>query len=143
MITDFMSEMQEASTAKYIVQQYTAATGGLGALNSVSSMYVVGEVNMVQGQIRKDDDDQEVIPSDRNNSESGAYMLWEKNPNLWFLELVVSGCRVSAGSDGTVTWSQSSLKPSQSSKGPPRPLRRFFQVNFNLGVICLLKRFCV
>ncbi|KAI3756860.1 hypothetical protein L1987_56684 [Smallanthus sonchifolius] len=131
----------EASTAKYIVQQYIAATGGFAAMNTVNSMYVVGEVNMVQGQIQEDDQDK---TRGRDGSESGAYMLWQKNPNLWFMELVVSGCRVSAGSDGTVTWTQSSLNPSQSSRGPPRPLRRFFQgldprstVNLFLNAICI------
>lgn len=129
--TDFIQFLQEASRAKYIVQQYIAATGGIAALNSVSSMYVVGEVNMVQGQVNEDCKDN--APSTKDGSESGAYMLWQKSPNLWYLELVVSGCRVSAGSDGAVSWSQSSLNPSQSSKGPPRPLRRFFQVNFYLN----------
>ncbi|XP_076929968.1 uncharacterized protein LOC143594585 [Bidens hawaiensis] len=131
----------EASTAKYIVQQYTAATGGLAAMNTVNSMYVVGEVNMVQCEIQENDQDKTRV---RDGSESGAYMLWQKNPNLWFMELVVSGCRVSAGSDGTVTWTQSSLNPSQSSKGPPRPLRRFFQgldpgstVNLFLNAVCI------
>ncbi|KAK1430334.1 hypothetical protein QVD17_12996 [Tagetes erecta] len=131
----------EASRAKYIVQQYIAATGGFAAMNTVNSMYVVGEVNMVQGKIQEDDQDK---PRGRDGSESGAYMLWQKNPNMWFMELVVSGCRVSAGSDGTVTWTQSSLNPSQSSKGPPRPLRRFFQgidprstVNLFLNAVCI------
>ncbi|MFS7924988.1 hypothetical protein Hanom_Chr03g00279091 [Helianthus anomalus] len=119
----------EASTAKYIVQQYTAATGGSAAMNTINSMYVVGEVNMVQGEIKEDSQDK---TRGKDGSESGAFMLWQKNPNLWFMELVVSGCRVSAGSDGTITWTQSSLNPSQSSKGPPRPLRRFFQVNFTI-----------
>ncbi|KAH0874679.1 hypothetical protein HID58_072041 [Brassica napus] len=50
-----------------------------------------------------------------------------KNPNLWFLELVVSGFKISAGSDGKVAWNQSSTQPSQAHRGPPRPLRRFFQ----------------
>nr|XP_043630576.1 uncharacterized protein LOC122601909 [Erigeron canadensis] len=131
----------EASTAKYIVQQYIAATGGLAALDSVSSMYTVGEVNMVQGQIHSHDQENTTIT---DGSESGAFMLWQKSPNLWYLELVVSGCKVSAGSDGTVNWSQSSLNPSQSSKGPPRPLRRFFQgldprstANLFLYAICI------
>ncbi|XP_076903486.1 uncharacterized protein LOC143558550 [Bidens hawaiensis] len=121
----------EASTAKYIVQQYTAATGGLAAMNTVNSMYVVGEVNMEQCETQENDQDKTRV---RDGSESGAYMLWQKNPNLWFMELVVSGCRVSAGSDGTVTWTQSSLNPSQSSKGPPRPLRRFFQFGQSQGL---------
>uniref|UniRef100_A0A5B7B1P1 DUF620 family protein n=1 Tax=Davidia involucrata TaxID=16924 RepID=A0A5B7B1P1_DAVIN len=69
--------------------------------------------------------------------------LWQKNPDLWFLELVVSGCKVSAGSNGKVAWSQSSSGPSNASKGPPRPLRRFFQgldprstANLFLNAVC-------
>ncbi|KAJ0610057.1 hypothetical protein HanLR1_Chr00c0279g0735161 [Helianthus annuus] len=110
-------------------------------MNTVNSMYVVGEVNMVQGEIKEDSQDK---TRGKDGSESGAFMLWQKNPNLWFMELVVSGCRVSAGSDGTITWTQSSLNPSQSSKGPPRPLRRFFQgldprstVNLFSNAVCI------
>ncbi|XP_057469149.1 uncharacterized protein LOC130758308 [Actinidia eriantha] len=112
----------EASTAKYIVQQYLAATGGLAALNSVNSMYAVGQVKMVSSDIHQTGD-----MNAKRNCEIGGFVLWQKNPDLWFLELVVSGCKVSAGSDGKVAWSQSSSHPSQPSRGPPRPLRRFFQ----------------
>ena len=35
------------STAKYIVQQFVAATGGLAALNALESMYAVGQVRML------------------------------------------------------------------------------------------------
>ncbi|GFY86153.1 DUF620 family protein [Actinidia rufa] len=111
----------EASTAKYIVQQYLAATGGLAALNSVHSMYAVGEVKMVSSDIHQTGD-----MNAKRNCEIGGFVLG-KNPYLWFLELVVSGCKVSAGSDGKVAWTQSSSHPSQPSRGPPRPLRRFFQ----------------
>ncbi|WZZ05803.1 hypothetical protein YC2023_091724 [Brassica napus] len=63
----------------------------------------------------------------KGNFEVGGFVLWQKNPNLWFLELVVSGFKISAGSDGKVAWNQSSTQPSQAHRGPPRPLRRFFQ----------------
>ncbi|CAL5442847.1 unnamed protein product [Camellia sinensis] len=113
----------EASTAKYIVQQYLAATGGQSVLNAVNSMYAVGQVKMVSSDIHQSGD----TVNAKRNCEVGGFVLWQKNPDLWFLELVVSGCKVSAGSDGKVAWSQSSSYPSQASKGPPRPLRRFFQ----------------
>lgn len=60
--------------------------------------------------------------------EIGGFVLWQKNPDLWFLELVVSSFKVGAGSDGKVAWNQSSSQPCNANKGPPRPLRRFFQV---------------
>ncbi|KAK3038120.1 hypothetical protein RJ639_029574 [Escallonia herrerae] len=129
-----------ASTAKYIVQQYIAATGGQAVLNAVSSMYAVGQVKMVSSEIHQSND----TVNAKRSCESGGFVLWQKNPDLWYLELVVSGCKVSAGSDGKVAWSQSSSNPSNASKGPPRPLRRFFQgldprstANLFLNAVCI------
>ncbi|XP_019175070.1 PREDICTED: uncharacterized protein LOC109170414 [Ipomoea nil] len=111
----------EASTAKYIVQQYVAATGGNAALNSMNSMYAVGEVKMTTSCMNQSD-----IFNSTPNLEVGGFVLWQKNPDLWFLELVISGHKISAGSDGKVAWTQSSSN-SNVSRGPPRPLRMFFQ----------------
>ncbi|KAK1293257.1 hypothetical protein QJS10_CPB17g02203 [Acorus calamus] len=113
----------EASTAKYIVQQYIAATGGLAALNSVNSMYAIGKVRMSASEFHAGDES--VAAS--GNGEVGAFVLWQKNPDLWYLELVVSGCKVSAGSDGKVAWRQFAAQQSHASKGPPRSLRRSLQ----------------
>ncbi|KAA8537644.1 hypothetical protein F0562_027252 [Nyssa sinensis] len=132
----------EASTAKYIVQQYIAAIGGQAALNSVNSMYAVGQVKMVSSDIHQSGESVNA----KRTCEVGGFVLWQKNPDLWFLELVVSGCKVSAGSDGKVAWSQSSSRPSHASKGPPRPLRRFFQVYIpsggNKNLSLMLQWFC-
>ncbi|XP_062099047.1 uncharacterized protein LOC133804963 [Humulus lupulus] len=113
----------EASSAKYIVQQYLAATGGVGALNSINSMYAVGQVKMTGSEMKEGDDSVRM----KGKGEVGGFVLWQKNPDLWYLELVVSGFKVSAGSDGKLAWNQSSSQPSHANKGPPRPLRRFFQ----------------
>ncbi|GJS33425.1 retrovirus-related pol polyprotein from transposon TNT 1-94 [Tanacetum coccineum] len=86
----------EVSTTIYIVQQNIAARRGLAALNFVNNMHVVGEVNMVQGQVNKDCQDN--APSAKYGSESGACILWQTSPDLWYLELVVSSWRVSVGS---------------------------------------------
>jgi len=130
----------EASTAKYIVQQYIAAIGGQAALNSVNSMYAVGQVKMVGSEMRQGDGSVHA----RGNCEVGGFVLWQKNPDLWYLELVVSGLKVSAGSDGKVAWNQSSSQPCHANKGPPRPLRRFFQgldprviANLFLDAVCI------
>lgn len=113
----------EASTATYIVQQYLAATGGQAALNSISSMYAIGQLSMVITSDMRHNDDS---VNGRQNCQVGGFVLWQKNPDLWNLELVFSGCKIGAGSDGKVAWNQSSSN-STASKGPPRPLRRFFQ----------------
>ncbi|KAL9446040.1 hypothetical protein AB3S75_013838 [Citrus x aurantiifolia] len=113
----------EASTAKYIVQQYIAATGGQAALNSVNSMYAVGEVKMLGSEMQQGDDS----VSAKGNCEAGGFVLWQKNPDLWCLELVVAGFKICAGSNGKVAWNQSSSQPNVAHRGPPRPLRRFFQ----------------
>ncbi|XVE56031.1 hypothetical protein DITRI_Ditri03aG0204500 [Diplodiscus trichospermus] len=114
---------QETSTAKYIVQQYVAATGGHLELSSVRSMYAVGQVKMQGSEMQQGDGSVHA----RGNCEVGGFVLWQKNPDLWYLELVVSGFKVSAGSDGKVAWNQSSSQPGHANRGPPRPLRRFFQ----------------
>lgn len=115
--------MQESCTAKYIVQQYIAASGGLPALNAVNSMYAVGQVKMVVAS----SDGVKDIESVKKSNEAGGFVVWQMNPELWYLELVVSRHKISAGSDGNITWTQSSSN-SNTTRGPPRPLRRFFQV---------------
>ncbi|CAL0327028.1 unnamed protein product [Lupinus luteus] len=124
------------STAKYIVQQYVAATGGLAALNSLQSMYAMGQVRMhVSEQLRQNDDIDIESVHEKGKAEVGGFVLWQKNPDLWCLELVVSGFKVSAGSDGKVAWNQSSSQPFHANKGPPRPLRRFFQLQTDQHIL--------
>ncbi|KAI9118067.1 hypothetical protein K1719_010399 [Acacia pycnantha] len=113
----------EDSTAKYIVQQYVAATGGQAALNALKSMYVMGQVRMLGAEMQMGEDSVHT----GGRPEFGGFELWQKNPSLWFLQLVVSGFKVSAGSDGKVAWNQSSSHHFHANRGPPRPLRRFFQ----------------
>ncbi|GAB2224873.1 hypothetical protein Droror1_Dr00005651 [Drosera rotundifolia] len=117
----------DASMARYILQQYIAAIGGLAAMNSVSSMYAMGQVRILSSDMQQSNGGGSHKTAKSQNFEMGGYVIWQKNPDLWYLELVVSGCKLSAGCDGKVAWSQSSAQPSQASKGPPRPLRRFFQ----------------
>ncbi|XP_057964451.1 uncharacterized protein LOC131155358 [Malania oleifera] len=113
----------EASTAKYIVQQYIAATGGQAALNSVQSMCVTGQVKVGASDFHQGGDSVRA----RSSEETGGFVLWQKNPDLWCLELVISGCKVTSGSNGKLSWRQSSNQRNSISKGAPRPLRRFLQ----------------
>lgn len=97
-------------------------------MNALESMYAVGQVRMLGSDMQYGDDSVHT----RGKAEVGGFVLWQKNPDLWFLELVVSGFKVSAGSDGKLAWNQSSSNPFNATKGPPRPLRRLFQVIINL-----------
>ncbi|XP_009624507.1 uncharacterized protein [Nicotiana tomentosiformis] len=124
----------EASMAKYIVQQYIAAAGGEHALNSIDSMYAMGKVKMVASEFIEGDglglNNGKVmkIKSAKNGQgEMGGFVLWQKRPDLWSIELVLSGCKISAGSDGNVAWRQSPWHHSHASRGPARPLRRSLQ----------------
>lgn len=103
-----------------------AATGGQGALNALKNMYAIGEVRLHGSDMRRHGDDDSMRSGGK--AEVGGFVLWQKNPDLWCLELVVSGFKITAGSNGKLSWNQSSSQPFHSNKGPPRPLRRFFQV---------------
>ncbi|KAF6161035.1 hypothetical protein GIB67_007676 [Kingdonia uniflora] len=131
----------EASMAKYIVQQYVAASGGEKLLNSIDSMYAMGKVKMAASEFCTGDvyneyngytnNKKEVKIKNTNMrqgiGEVGSFVLWQKKPALWCLELVLSGCKISAGSDGKVAWRQTPWHHSHASRGPPRPLRRALQ----------------
>lgn len=123
--------------AKYIIQQYIAASGGKTALSSINSMYAVGKVRMTASEFSSGED---IVPSSKlkvkgskhGGGEMGGFVLWQKQPELWCLELVVSGYKISAGSDGKVAWRQTPWQHSHASRGPPRPLRRFLQVHIHV-----------
>lgn len=132
----------ESSSAKYIVQQYIAASGGEWALNKVKSMYAMGKVRMTAAELNSSDADGHGSGGGGTGGnghrggkkggkgcggEIGGFVLWQKKPELWCLELVVSGCKISAGSDGKVAWRQTPWHQSHASRGPPRPLRRSLQ----------------
>uniref|UniRef100_A0A804RBC9 Uncharacterized protein n=1 Tax=Zea mays TaxID=4577 RepID=A0A804RBC9_MAIZE len=130
----------ESSSAKYIVQQYVAASGGERALDRVKSMYAMGKVRMTAAEQLNGSDAAgghcggATGKGNRGGrrkgrgGEVGGFVLWQKRPELWCLELVVSGCKISAGSDGKVAWRQTPWHQSHASRGPPRPLRRSLQV---------------
>ncbi|CAL1399799.1 unnamed protein product [Linum trigynum] len=113
----------QASTAKYILHQYIAATGGQPALNAVHSMCVIGSVKICASEFHQGDQTINV----KNTEEAGGFVLWQKDPDLWILELVVSGCKVICGSNGKLSWRHSSNQQTPISRGSPRPLRRFLQ----------------
>ncbi|KAL6554628.1 hypothetical protein OROHE_007367 [Orobanche hederae] len=122
------------SMAKYIVQQYIAAAGGEHALNSIESMYAIGKVKMAAAELVAGEDQFSLKNNTKlknvinhGGGEVGGFVLWKKKPDLWSLELMVSGYKISAGSDGKVAWRQTPWQHSHASRGTPRPLRRFLQ----------------
>ncbi|PIN07919.1 hypothetical protein CDL12_19511 [Handroanthus impetiginosus] len=124
----------ESSMAKYIVQQYIAAAGGEHALNSINSMYAMGKVKMTASEFVSGQDNSSLNNSNNKiknlknmKGELGGFVLWQKKPDLWSFELMVSGYKISAGSDGKVAWRQTPWHHSHASRGPPRPLRRSLQ----------------
>ncbi|KAG8078035.1 hypothetical protein GUJ93_ZPchr0007g4822 [Zizania palustris] len=114
----------QASTAKYIIQQYIAATGGQAALQGVRSMYSMGKVRMCASEFHLGD---QPVTAAQGRAEVGGFVLWQKSPELWYFELIMAGHKMSAGSDGKVAWRQSADDNSHASRGPPRPLRRSLQ----------------
>lgn len=97
-------------------------------MNAVHSMCVTGQVKITASEFHQGDESVKA----QSTQEIGGFVLWQKNPDLWSLELVVSGCKVSCGSNGKLSWRHSSNQQTPVSKGPPRPLRRFLQVQ----IIC-------
>ncbi|KAF3682385.1 Ubiquitin-conjugating enzyme E2 2 [Capsicum annuum] len=69
----------------------------MGKLKMMASEFIEGDgLGMNNGKGMK-------IKSAKNGaSEMGGFMLWPKRPDFWSIELVVSGCKISAGSDGKV-----------------------------------------
>ena len=125
--------------AKYIVKQYVAAAGGESALNCIENMYAMGHVRMVASEFSSGEESlnskkkRVKAKSVVGKEEMGGFVMWQKRPELWSLELVVSGCKISAGSDAKMAWRQTSWHHSHASRGPPRPLRRFLQVKFTIN----------
>ncbi|URD80199.1 hypothetical protein MUK42_04726 [Musa troglodytarum] len=129
----------EFSMAKYIVQQYIAASGGERALNAINSMYAMGKVRMMASEFPKGNGGGKRVRKCSGAVETGGFVLWQMKPDLWCLELMVSGCKISAGSDGKVAWRQTPWHQSHASRGLPRPLRRSLQVRHRtLSLPCVL-----
>lgn len=133
-----INALQEISTAKYIVKQYVAAVGGEKALNSIDSIYAMGKLIMETPEFCAGDGsslNKKVVVKGKSlrshsngGGDMGGFVLWQKRPDIWCLDLVVSGCKICAGNDGKVTWRQTPWHGSHPSRGPPSLLRRFLQV---------------
>ncbi|GAB4839308.1 hypothetical protein Ancab_028835 [Ancistrocladus abbreviatus] len=116
----------ETSSAQYILQQYLAASGGLKIQNSVHNAYAMGKLKMLASDIETPD---KVIKnrSSSRSPESGGFVLWQMNPDMWYVELALGGSKVHAGSNGKLVWRHTPWLGAHAAKGPVRPLRRALQ----------------
>lgn len=116
----------ESSSAQYILQQYTAASGGQKLQNSVHNAYAMGRVTMIASEFEKGNK----VTRSRNSSkgaESGGFVLWQMNPDMWYVELALGDSKVRAGCNGELVWRHTPWLGAHAAKGPVRPLRRALQ----------------
>ncbi|GAY48677.1 hypothetical protein WN943_024287 [Citrus x changshan-huyou] len=116
----------ETSSAQYILQQYTAASGGQKLQNSIRNAYAMGKVRMVASEFET----AARTVKNRNATrcpESGGFVLWQMNPDMWYVELAVGGSKVHAGCNGKLVWRHTPWLGAHTAKGPVRPLRRALQ----------------
>lgn len=68
------------------------------------------------------------------DADSGGFVLWQMNPDMWYVELAVGGSKVHAGCNGKLVWRHTPWLGAHSAKGPVRPLRRALQVKFCMTI---------
>ncbi|CAL9764070.1 unnamed protein product [Musa acuminata subsp. burmannicoides] len=117
----------ETSSAQYIMQQYTAASGGLRLHRSIRNAYATGKVRMVASEFEATAKVVRTGCVSSSTTESGGFVLWQMAPDMWYVELAVGGSKVHAGSNGKVVWRHTPWLGSHAAKGPARPLRRALQ----------------
>ncbi|KAL7119076.1 hypothetical protein ACP275_02G040600 [Erythranthe tilingii] len=116
----------EASSAQYILQQYTAASGGQKVQNTIKNAYAMGKLKMVASEFET----ATKVVKNRNAAraaESGGFVLWQMNHDMWYVELAVGGSKVHAGCNGKIVWRHTPWLGAHTAKGPVRPLRRALQ----------------
>ncbi|KAL8154021.1 hypothetical protein V2J09_011781 [Rumex salicifolius] len=116
----------ETSSAQYILQQYMAACGGSKLQNTIHNSYATGKLKMLASDIETPD---KVIKnrSSSKATESGGFVLWQMNPDMWYVELALGDSKVRAGSNGKLVWRHTPWLGAHAAKGPVRPLRRSLQ----------------
>ncbi|KAI3789229.1 hypothetical protein L2E82_02020 [Cichorium intybus] len=116
----------ETSSAQYILQQYTAASGGQKLQNSIKNAYAMGKVKMVASEFET----ASRVMKNKHGAraaDTGGFVLWQMNPDMWYVELAVGGSKVHAGCNGNLVWRHTPWLGAHTAKGPVRPLRRALQ----------------
>lgn len=120
-----------ATRAQYIIQHFVAATGCKKTEGIVKSVYAIGNVKMVMAEENGGLNGGSSAGSSKNGSsgvpQQGCFVMWQMIPDKWLMELVVSGHKITAGSDGNVAWRHTPWLGSHAAKGGVRPLRRALQ----------------
>lgn len=116
----------ETSSAQYILQQYLAASGGHKLQHAIHNAYAMGKVKMMASDIETAT---KVIKSKNSSkgAEPGGFVLWQMNPDMWYVELALGGSKVHAGCNGKLVWRHTPWLGAHAAKGPVRPLRRALQ----------------
>lgn len=114
-----------SSSAQYIIQHFTAATGCRKLEGRVKNVFTTGKVAMgtVADELGSGGGGAAGV------SERGCFVMWQMAPDKWQIELVVAGHKVVAGSDGSVAWRHTPWLGSHAAKGGVRPLRRALQAS--------------
>lgn len=115
----------ETSSAQYILQQYTAASGGQKLQNSIKNAYANGKVKMITSELETPT--RTVRNRNPTKPETGGFVLWQMNPDMWYVELSVGSSKVRAGCNGKLVWRHIPWLGSHTANGPVRPLRRALQ----------------
>ncbi|OWM80652.1 hypothetical protein CDL15_Pgr006682 [Punica granatum] len=121
-----LAPVHESSSAQYILQQYTAASGGQKLQNSIHNAYAMGKVRMIASEFETANK----VVKNKNSSkaaESGGFVLWQMSPDMWYVELALGGSKVHAGCNGKLVWRHTPWLGPHAAKGPVRPLRRALQ----------------
>ncbi|KAK4794229.1 hypothetical protein SAY86_012223 [Trapa natans] len=113
----------ETSSAQYILQQYTAASGGLQLQNSIQSAYALGKLKMVTSEF----ENATRVIKNRSSAQTGGFVLWQMNPDMWYVELAVGDSKVYSGCNRKLAWRHTPWLGAHLAKGPIRPLRRALQ----------------
>lgn len=122
--------LQETSSAQYILQQYMAASGGQ-KLQSIVNAYAMGKLKMLASDLET----ATKVIKNRNSSktpDSGGFVLWQMNPDMWYIELALGSSEVHAGCNGRLVWRHTPWLGTHAAKGPVRPLRRALQVTVSV-----------
>eukprot|EP00249_Psilotum_nudum_P010418 c22530_g1_i1 orf=1232-2428(+) len=114
----------EASSAQYIVQQYSAATGGSKLHSGIRNSYTMGKVRMLTSEVETAS---RVTRNPIKAAENGWFVLWQMMPDKWSVELAIEDSSVQAGSNGKTVWRYTPWLGAHAAKGPVRPLRRALQ----------------
>ncbi|XP_015898890.3 uncharacterized protein LOC125419266 [Ziziphus jujuba] len=115
---------QVSSSAQYIIQHFTAATGCRKLEGTAKNIFATGKVTMAMVDDLSSGGSATGVTT---VSQKGCFVMWQMVPNMWLIELVVGGHKVVAGSDGNVAWRHTPWLGAHAAKGGVRPLRRAIQ----------------